>query len=204
MKNLMSYLAGIVLFTSGCGCIRETVTPEETINAFEETTTSGQNLILNPSFEISGQPTAENWFFSGGIEGDTSLSLSQDTPPRGGNWSLPLHPGWPPQVGFAETYINALGGTNVYELRVWTKNSNWGGGSIGIGIGVKSQKLYPDPLTQVKWVAVTDTNWTEYILIDTLTTQANDTIVVRFSAGMSNLSLETYKVFFDLVELIKL
>lgn len=195
-SNLMYYLAGIVLFTAGCGCKRETINPEETI-----TSTNGQNLILNGNFEIDGQATAINWFFAGGIEGDTSTPFSQDTPPLGGNRSLPLHPGWAPQVGFSETYINATGGTDVYELRVWMKSNNGWPGSISIGIGAKSQKLYPDPLTQVKSVSDTVTNWTEYILIDTLTTQANDTIVVRLSAGTSNLSLEADKVFFDLVEL---
>ncbi len=161
-----------------------------------------QNLILNPSFEINGQPTAENWFFGAGIEGDTSsTSLSQDTPPRGGNWSLPLSPGWVPQVGYAETYINALEGTNVYELHVWMKSNNGWRGSISIGIGVKSQKLYPDPLTQVKWASDTVTNWTEYVLIDTLTTQVNDTIVVRLSAGSCEVCAGA--VLYDLIKLIK-
>jgi len=185
-SNLIYCFIGVVLFTLDCSCKKDPIVSQT------------QNLIKNPSFEINGQPTAENWFFvAGGIEGDTSTSLSQDTPPRGGNWSLPLFPVWT-EEGYAKTYITGLEGTNIYNLSVWMKSNNGWPGSISIGV------LSQNQLTQAKSVSDTITNWNEYILIDTLTTTINDTIVVKLSAGIAPFSSESDKVLFDLVELKKL
>lgn len=163
-------------------------------NLFLFNTGKTQNLISNPSFEDStGQPSLTGWI----INDTVYSSFSQDTPVGGGNWSLQLLAGW--IGGLAETYITGQSGTNVYKLNVWLKTDSLGPGAIAyISLGT----LYQNQFTPKKEVFYDNTpNWTQYSLTDTLTTQSDDTIVVRLYAGY--VQIISPASYFDLVELKK-
>lgn len=91
------------------------------------------------------------------------------------------------------------------SLKFWVKSLyNWGG-KISIGVLPKNSnisKLYPTPLLQEKYYVGNPENWTQYTLIGTITTQPNDTIVVRLSAGGCEVCIGG--VLFDLIELEKI
>lgn len=164
----------------------------------------GQNLVSNSSFETSGQLNCQLWYNSWGQEltylCDTiypdpgGAYFFQDAPLGGGNWCLSLTPGWCPSFSTAETYITGQVDTNIYELKVWMKTSNWSG-SISLGL------LSQNQLTITKTITDNPTTWTQYTLVDTLITQLTDTIVVHLSAGCAESA--SGSVFIDLIELNK-
>jgi len=166
-----------------------------------------KNLIQNPSFETKdGQADYSGWVNILWLADSTYRpSLVGDVPPGGGSGALPLPPGITQGTiyeGYAETYITGQSGTNIYQLKGWMKNIDWTG---YISIGVLSQEpQYTQFAPLKKYVSSNSANWTQYTLTDTITTQSNDTIVVRLSTDMTPIGFESQKVLFDLIELKKL
>jgi len=134
---------------------------------------------------------------NGELVGDTSILLSQDTPPGGGSWSLKLQSFQQSFVNYAETYITGQSGTDIFELRLFMKQLY----GVPLG-GVKVMVLSQNQVSQEKYFYPDTTIWKSYTFTDTLTTQPSDTIVVRLWAGSIGPSSET--VWFDIVELKKL
>ena len=171
---------------------------------------TASNLIANGSFETSGQPTTQGWYRHdigapppwyqidtswGSMSGSRFFEYKQDAPLGGGNWSLQINGG----VTFQQAtrtlaVVTGQSGTGYYQLSVWSKHAGVGDGYIGIA--KKSSNIN----SGWKYVIVDDTVqvWKKYILTDTLTTSATDTILIRLivADGASNL--------FDLAELNRL
>jgi hypothetical protein len=146
----------------------------------------GQNLISNGRFQYPNmQPRCDGWYNSCNEEltayCDTSLhcyaGLINQSPSAIPEdiWSLKVKAGFPDE-GFAETYITGQSGTHIYELKFWMKAAEWIG-TASIGINTQNQFILS------KAVSDTSSNWSQFTLIDTLSTQSSDTITVRLSAG---------------------
>lgn len=168
-----------------------------TINGF------GQNLISNWKFQDDAMNIkCDGWFNGCGNE----LTISCDTVPYclvgfkneaasvipEEVWSLQLEAGFPNE-GLAETYITGQTGTQIYELKFWMKSES----DISKGfasIGTISQNQF----SASKTISDTAIYWKELKLIDTLTTQETDTIVVRLSAEKCDFCVR--KVYFDFIE----
>lgn len=139
----------------------------------------GQNLISNSNFENNGQLNCQSWYDGNGLEllylCDTILpdpaevSFVQDAPNGGGNWCMMLTAGWCPTYGIAKTFITGQVDTNIFELKVWMKSPNWQG-AISLGL------IHQNQFSIKKTIVDSPFAWTQYTLIDTLTTQLTDTI----------------------------
>ena len=175
---------------------------------FHTVTGRGQNLISNYTFEDGNMNiVCDDWYNGCGEE----LSVSCDTNfhCRVGFfrqspslipedvWSLKLTAGWFPDEGLAQTYITGQSGTKIYQLHYAMKSDTFAGHTAyGIGaIGTYSGGQF----TSGKMIWDTTSHWKAYTIIDTITTEATDTIAVRLSAGMTEVIPNT--AFFDLVEL---
>lgn len=168
-------------------------------------TPTASNLISNGSFES----TTQGWYrhYSNNYpppwyqidtnsvppSGSHYFQYKQDAPTGGGNWSLQVNGGVTfQQATMALAVITGQSGTGVYQLSAWSKL----GGCSSIGIAKKSSNLY----TGWKYVNISDTaqTWKKYILTDTLTISATDTILIKISVGDGCIG------FFDLIELNRL
>lgn len=137
-----------------------------------------QNLITNGTFEDdSMELNCEGWFFSY----DEPLSIQVDSCVNGffeksteKIWSLHLGGGWPGTVK-AETYVTGLEGNNIYQLIYDMKTPLTGTAYVG--------KLVEGELTFRKQLTDTASNWRRLNLLDTISTEVNDTIVIGFSGA---------------------
>lgn len=152
-----------------------------------------ENLLVNSSFETLGMPSLNGWFVS-----DTSeVHFAEEAPPSGGCWSVAINPGWVPTMYSISTTIAAPEGSHRYELSFWTKSwDTWGMARIIL--------KRPDTLAVRKYTAFSDTTWSTYSLVDTLSTDQGDSLVIELSGGMEEVSTVWSKTFYDLVRLEKL
>lgn len=157
--------------------------------SFASSISDSSNLIQNSSFENNGQPTLQSW----SMFQNTYQVFVQDVPPNGGQWSIGITPGWIPFIGAVGTLIVGQSGVGIYELTVWMK-SNPERGSASFG-----RHAHDNPWKQVYCDSA---SWVSYSLVDTLSLQPNDTIVVLLSAGSDEVPLGN--VLFDLVRLQKI
>jgi len=189
--NSIYFCAGIILFISGCSCKKETINQDET------TASNGQNLIFSESFESNNKLIFKNkWYDWMGNNIDSNsyaVSLEQDAPPNHGNWSLRLDGIGNAPPGIAETYITGQSGNNIYKLNIWMKNP--GNANGGASLKIRSTN-------QTSTIYANTTNWSLYILTDTISIQKNDTIVIKLQAGGAG--PVSGSVLFDAVELIKI
>lgn len=163
----------------------------------------GQNLISNPNFENDGELNCQNWYDACGNELSYACDdinaepvcgskFYEDSPSVGGNWSLGVTGIGNEPPYFAETYITGEFGTNIYELSLWMKDVD-----VAVG-GVQLSTISLGELTIHNYIAAEGSDWQHYSLIDTLTLEFGDTIVVTVSALAAGSSEGT--VYFDQVE----
>jgi len=218
--NLIYYLAGIVLFTYGCGCSKEPINSEET------TTSNGQNLILNGSFEnLAGDPSLNGWYGitdyglyyqTASVAGKTldsldstgttysfyNVKISNDVPINGRNYSLIVQgDGNSPYFTYVYYLITGLTGTNIYQLKTWAKCEYcYGESSIAIYL-IKNDTFNLMSEKQIMYQNVM-ANWDQYNLIDTITALPQDTFAVTLYSQAGGPS--TQVTLFDLIELVKI
>jgi hypothetical protein len=156
--------------------------------AFLGTDTHPKNLIPNSSFEIGTSPTLQGW-----IVDSTWVDFVKDAPTQGGQWSIKLEAGWAPQEGFAETYLSGESGRNIYRLTAWMKTLHQWNGTISLGVRKSGQKALR------KSASSNASQWTSISLQDTLTVGRSDSLIVRLSAGMTE--VRRGEVLFDLIQL---
>lgn len=146
-----------------------------------------ENLVLEESFEdANNQPTYDNWSVTSGL-----ASFASETPEEGGSWSLQLEPGWAPQEGFAERYIEVPEGSSSYALSAWVKGQGY------IQLGLKSDA----GLINLKEVTNESDNWKQLSIANSFDIKAGDKLYVKLSAGMTEVA--SWKVLVDLVTLEK-
>ena len=147
-------------------------------------------ILINTSFELGGNHTLAGWT----ISTPSVVSFSPDVPPDGGSWSVTIGVEWDPLPAISSN-VPAPEGTHVYKLRVWAKRTGVGG-SAAIMI------RRPDTLLTSRFVAIPDTGWTTYTIIDTISAERGDSVGVRLAGAISQLVPGT--TFFDLCVLEKL
>ena len=150
------------------------------------------NMISNSSFEDLDGPTTYGWLVDEELAG-----FEDDMPPGGGEWSLVLNHGMPPEWGWARTFVIDQPGEHIYCLTSWAK-------STGVGGAIYFGKWSNNEWVQEKhvMVPVDADNWTEYQIIDTINVQSADSLgITLWGYG---LEVEPGSVLFDLIELRKL
>lgn len=153
---------------------------------------NGGNLLINPSFEINGSPSLDGWTH---LHIDTTwFSFSTDVPQGGGTYSIALHAVWAPAYYVGQT-VAADSGTHAYEFSVWAKKSGFAG-------GMELLLKRSDELLPLKSADIVDTTWTENMIIDTVTAENGDSLLVLVTGGFSQLLAGT--TYFDVCDLEKL
>jgi hypothetical protein len=160
-----------ILLLSACvflfSCKKASNSNEEQSNFIE--------LIQNSSFEMNGNPAMQGW-----LADDTALcQLINDVPPGGGNWSMKIYAEWTFQHS-ARTTVAPLEGTHPFEFSVYGKIVRFHGSAI---LYLK----HADTLTLRKSVTITDTTWTRYSFLDTISITRPDSLVVVLEGGLTNL-----------------
>lgn len=156
------------------------------------------NLIANGSFENAGNPSLLGW--SAGAADTAYVNYSADVPPGGGICSVRLLNQWT-FPGSVSCSVAAQAGTHRYRLSAWGKALKSAplaraGGALTLslksmgGIGFRKSCVFADTI------------WTYGELLDTLSTTANDTLVVSLRGNFDQLSFGY--ILFDLCRLVKL
>jgi hypothetical protein len=146
------------------------------------------NLVANSSFETGNSASLQGW-----IADSTWTKFARDVPRHGGQWSIKLEAAWAPQEGFAEAYLTGESGRSIYRLTAWMKTLHQWNGTISLGIKRSGQTIVR------KSIGGQNPQWTMVTLSDTLALSRADTLVVRLSAGMTQ--VRRGEVLFDLVKL---
>lgn len=150
------------------------------------------NLLSNPSFESNGSPSLQGWSHA---YMDTSIfAFTSDVPPAGGKYSVAIDAVWGPPNTISQT-VPVSPGDHQYKFSAWAKKIGFGG----------QLQLYLErsgSLSLLKYIDVTDTTWTEYSLVDTLSVEGGDSLRVLISGGLSQLQAGT--TYFNLCELKQL
>jgi hypothetical protein len=162
---------------------------------------SGQNLILNPSFEQLGQPWCEAWYDVCGspfaTHCDTNFQcgarIIPDSPPApaAGSWGVELFGSFPTSTSVT-TYSSGREGTYVYQLKFWMDTPTFIG-EVYWGLVRNGAIVNPNFFTD------SGHPWTEYTLRDTIFTHEQDSIGVQVGAGIGDFCI--CRVSFDLIEL---
>ncbi len=175
----------LILLTGFLGCRKESVV-EINVPPMD-----GSAILINTSFELGGNPMLTGWT----LGSPNVVSFSQDVPPAGDSWSVAIGVEWAPVPPAISSNVPAVEGTHIYELRVWAKRAGVGGSAA---IMIKR----PDTILISRLVAIPDTSWTAYNIIDTISAEQGDSVGVRLAGGISQLAPGT--AFFDLCVLEKL
>jgi hypothetical protein len=158
-------------------------------------TSNSQNLIKNSSFDSLGHSSGKYWYDLCNKEItylDTNNQfyctvefVKNSTPVSafGDTTSLWVLVGPPGAYWGVRTFVTGQTGTKIYQLQYWMKSLPKTGGSSSSGgaiIGTWSNNQYVSSKLHSDTVSV----WTQYTIIDTLTTNFNDSICVTlFSPG---------------------
>jgi hypothetical protein len=138
---------------------------------------SGGDLLANPSFELNGSPSLQDWTQA---YTDTSVHFfSSDVPPDGGRYSIVIDAVWGPPYTVSQA-VPADAGNHRYEFSAWAKRSGFGG-QMRISLQ-RSDSTYFE-----KTMNIVDTAWTQYSIIDTVTAESGDSVVVSVTGGFSQL-----------------
>ncbi len=153
------------------------------------------NLLKDPSFENNGNASLTGW------NAYTSfINFSNDVPPEGGKWSIFMY-GYNPLsaqpilLDPINQKITTLKGSYVYSFSFWSKAD-----STTDAYG-KVFAFRNDSLISIKSVAVTDSNWAQYFIIDSLSSTDADSLKIIFFGGASYPFKPAGKTYFDLCSL---
>jgi hypothetical protein len=177
MNNML--IAALVTGTIMTGCSGDSIVDGD----------NSGNLLLNSSFEQGGVFSLAGWQ----VFDTSAVKSSSDVPSNGGSYSVSIDAVWGLQ-GFIRTAVPAVPGTAIYQFSSWAKAV----GSAGMGkmdLGLKQA----DSTHALKGLTVADSIWHHYSLIDTVTANAGDSLVITLSGGFSQ--LETGTTYYDLCRL---
>ena len=149
---------------------------------------NNNNLIINSSFETEGNPTLGDW-----LANDINrVEFSNDTPEDGGKYSITLEADWSPSPPSIFTLKKLVKGNHKYNFSFWAKCRGIGGyGYLCL--------INADTLIISKSTHVTDTTWTKYSIMDTISSSEYDSLKVILSGGFTHLIFG--KTYFDLCKL---
>ena len=145
------------------------------------------NLIPNPSFEENGDSSLAGWL----VNMPSLVQFANDTPPNGGNWAITIDVLW----GVGNDVISTVKipeGTHVYKFSFWSKFETTAGDAELLFITT-------DSVYSINRVQVNSNDWMNYSVSDTITSNSNDSLMVKLSGGFSNIS--PGKTYFDICTL---
>jgi len=159
----------------------------------KDSTSPDSRLILYDSFEIEGAGSYASWTIQEGL-----ADFDNSTPDDGGVCSLKLTADGEIE-GCAIKEIVADHGDGTYTFSIWAKMSAVQPESTGYVIfGVSDA----DGVIQEKTAFLTDTVWTQYTIVDTLTFTSGDYLYMKLSPGLPD-SEDTWYSLFDVLRLEK-
>ncbi|GMR25669.1 MAG: hypothetical protein BMS9Abin39_0982 [Ignavibacteria bacterium] len=167
MKNrwvfLLYFLIPSVFLLFHCTKISNTIiAPDE-----------GTNLIINPSFEENGDSSLVGW----NAKIPSTVNFTKDTPPNGGKWALTIDVLW----GIGNnviTTVNIPPGIHVYNFSFWSK--------YFVKPGYADLSLVTaDSIYIINHIQINSDVWTNYSMIDTITSNSGDSLSVILSGGFS-------------------
>ena len=176
MKKSAILLVICCLWMVYAGCKKETFPPEG-------------NLIVNYSFEENGVFSLTGW--------DTSnAQYSTIVPENGGDFSVKLFPGAPPDEGYVDYTINGLVGEKTITMSCQAN-------AFGGWLGTATLKLISTGETSADLATATwdQNNWGAIDLSATATFAEGDVLKLHLSAGFSPVTEPGQFVLFDLVTL---
>ncbi|MHB1688739.1 MAG: carbohydrate binding domain-containing protein [Ignavibacteriaceae bacterium] len=167
------------------------------INSCENVTSPviQNNLLQNPSFEENGQPSLSGWT----VIDTAMINFSNDVPPGGGKWSLFMY-GYNPLslqpilLSPLIQKVNLLKGSYIYTFSFWAKADST------VHSAAFFRAFKNDTLKVDKDIEITNSNWTNYNIVDTLASADYDSVEVLFHDGYSFVYVQG-KTFFDLCSL---
>ena len=186
LMYLLSLLLSVGLLLSD-GCTSESLAP---------TLPQDEGLIANTSFEINSEPSMQGWI----VDSYSPLvHFSTDTPVEGGSHSIRLTDNYM-AYGWIHHPISPLIGTHRYQLSAWAKAvpDFYGRASGEMAIVLRRGGVN----TLRKSYRFADSTWTKASLLDTVTTDATDTLLVQLHGTIGH--FQSGYVLFDLCELVKL
>lgn len=181
------------ILTSMCiACILIACKKEKEISN-DQTSSSTNNLICNPSFEINGQASLNCWNV---VKDFTTYpdTFSTEVPSNGGQFSLSLNGtkdhNWDP---YAETYVTNISGNKNISLSAYVK-SLYGGQAIYLTLDhIRGGQVIASK-SDFSWAF---NGWKKFIVLDTLSMQSQDSLRVKIIQTTGQNS----GAYFDLVEL---
>ncbi|MEZ5014495.1 MAG: hypothetical protein R2794_09405 [Chitinophagales bacterium] len=146
-------------------------------------------LLDNGTFEKNGNFNTDGWELH-------NCSSDTDVPAGGGNFSLKVSPGSFPDEGYADYVIENLSGSKTFVLKAWLKAfDSWPG-------NVSLRKVSSGGSVSVLGLEATSENvWVEKTITATTAFNNGDVLVVRLSAGSSEVPLTSQYVLCDLISL---
>lgn len=149
------------------------------------------NLLQNPSFELNGQPSISGWT----VIDTAMINFSNDVPPGGGKWAIFMYGNNPLSLRPIllrplSQKVNLLKGSYIYTFSFWAKADSTDQ-SAAFFRAFKSDTLEVD-----KSIEITNSNWTNYNIVATLSSADYDSVEVVFINGNSLINAQG-KTFFD-------
>lgn len=140
-------------------CEKESVDPNQ----------NPETLVYSTSFEDQTALEQEGW------QGE--YSLVEDSPTSGGPYCLALEPQWFPSIGQA-FYTPTITANGNYRIDFWFKTINWDGTFL-----INKRLVGSDSEENLLTVSLTEEDWTFASHSFSLDLAENETLVVYFSAG---------------------
>jgi hypothetical protein len=156
------------------------------------------NLITNSSFESSGNASVQDWKIAWTSSG--LLQSAQDAPAGGGSWSVSIHNANFPAysaAGDMSFTAAALAGAHIYKFSFWGKYNHAAGPLI-----CQRGELWLHHDNIISWrksIVINNTAWTLYDVLDTLSANEGDSLIVALEGSHYGPSSAT--TFFDLCKL---
>ncbi|WP_367390777.1 hypothetical protein [Lewinella sp. LCG006] len=128
-----------------------------------------ETLIYSTSFEDQTTLEEEGW--------EGVYTLLEDSPASGGSYCLALEPQWLPGLGEA-FYAPTLSNNSNYRIDFWFKTINWEGTFL-----INKRLSGSDAEENLLTISLTEEDWTFASHSFVLELAENETLVVYFSAG---------------------
>jgi hypothetical protein len=154
----------------------------------EATEPTDENTLLYTSFEKNGKFSSDGWTLPLGSDS------SPDVPLGGGNFSLVLNSGNPPDTAFIKVPVKTQ--FNKFKLTFWGKSTGVTNGIYGEAI---LSLVRNGSVIDSSSILVDGINWKSYSIQETFSVAAGDSFMVQLNAGVSQLF--PGKTYFDLCRL---
>lgn len=152
-----------------------------------------KNLIVNPSFELRGQPSLDGWNWTN--YDSAAILFSNHTSQAGGNYAIVLFPIWMYDNRIYQK-LDLSKGKHNYTFSVFAKNSKYFLGYSFVEFYSKGRIVYN--IRQY----IRNSIWTKYEIPLKLEVSEGDSLLVGLSGGQTQAITDS--TYFDFVEFYEL